>query len=77
MIAGIDSLKKDINIRQTIQLEMLADKFNKGETNKKAITDNLLTNFFKNLSPADAGTNEAKLWKRVSKSLDELSDDLF
>lgn len=77
LIAGIDSLKKDINIRQTIQLEMLADKFNKGETNKKAITDNLLTNFFKNLSPADAGTNEAKLWKRVSKSLDELSDDLF
>ena len=77
LIAGIDSLKKDINIRQTIQLEMLADKFNKGETNKKAITDNLLTNFFKNLSPADAGTNEAKLWNRISKSLDELSDDLF
>ena len=76
LVAGLDSLKKDSKIRQAIQFEMLADKFNKGDRDKKIIVEKLLIDFFSNLSPKDAKANE-KIWSRICKALDELSNDLF
>jgi hypothetical protein len=55
---------------------MLADKFNKGDKDKKIIVEKLLIEFFSNLSPKDAKANE-KIWSRICKALDELSNDLF
>jgi len=76
IMAEIESLKKDSKLRQTIQFEMLADKFNKGANDKKAIIEKLLVDFYSNLPAKDAGADEKKLWTRISKALDSLSNDL-
>ena len=75
-MADIESLKKDSKLRQTIQFEMLADKFNKGVNDKKILIEKLLVDFYSNLPAKDAGTDEKKLWSRISKALDNLSNDL-
>ena len=76
VMADIESLKKDSKLRQTIQFEMLADKFNKGVNDKKILIEKLLVDFYSNLPAKDAGTDEKKLWSRISKALDNLSNDL-
>ena len=76
VMADIESLKKDSKLRQAIQFEMLADKFNKGVNDKKILIEKLLVDFYSNLPAKDAGTDEKKLWSRISKALDNLSNDL-
>ena len=76
IMAEIESLKKDEKLRQTIQFEMLADKFNKGANDKKALIEKLLVDFYSNLPAKDAGADEKKLWTRISNALDNLSNDL-
>jgi hypothetical protein len=76
IMAEIESLKKDAKLRQTIQFEMLADKFNKGANDKKALIEKLLVDFYSNLPAKNAGTDEKKLWTRISSALDNLSNDL-
>jgi hypothetical protein len=76
VMADIESLKKDSKLRQTIQFEMLTDKFNKGVNDKKILIEKLLVDFYSNLPAKDAGTDEKKLWSRISKALDNLSNDL-
>ena len=76
VMADIESLKKDSKLMQTIQFEMLADKFNKGVNDKKILIEKLLVDFYSNLPAKDAGTDEKKLWSRISKALDNLSNDL-
>ena len=76
IMAEIESLKKDSKLRQTIQFEMLADKFNKGTNDKKALIEKLLVDFYSNLPAKDAGADEKKLWTRISNALDNLSNDL-
>ena len=76
IMAEIESLKKDSKLRQTIQFEMLADKFNKGANDKKALIEKLLVHFYSNLPAKDAGADEKKLWTRISNALDNLSNDL-
>ena len=76
IMAEIESLKKDSKLRQTIQFEMLADKFNKGTNDKKALIEKLLVDFYSNLPAKDAGADEKKLWTRISSALDNLSNDL-
>ena len=76
IMAEIEPLKKDLKLRQTIQLEMLADKFNKGANDKKTLIEKLLVDFYSNLPAKDAGADEKKLWTRISKALDSLSNDL-
>ena len=69
-LAGIDSLKKDAKLRQSIQIEMLTNKFNKVSDNLNSV-DDLLIHFVNNIS-AKPTAAEKTLWKRVSKTIDIL-----
>lgn len=69
-LAGIDSLKKDAQLRQSIHMEMLTNKFNKVSNNLNSV-DDLLIHFVNNIS-AKPTTAEKTLWKRVSKTIDIL-----
>ena len=69
-LAGIDSLKKDAQLRQSIQMEMLTNKFNKVSNNLNSV-DDLLIYFVNNIS-AKPTAAEKTLWKRVSKTIDIL-----
>jgi len=69
-LAGIDSLKKDAQLRQSIQMEMLTNKFNKASNNLNSV-DDLLIHFVNNIS-AKPTAAEKTLWKRVSKTIDIL-----
>ena len=70
VLAGIDSLKKDAKLRQSIQMEMLTNKFNKVSNNLNSV-DDLLIHFVNNIS-AKPTAAEKTLWKRVSKTIDIL-----
>ena len=69
-LAGIDSLKKDAQLRQSIHMEMLTNKFNKVSNNLNSV-DDLLIHFVNNIS-AKPTTAEKTLWKRISKTIDIL-----
>ena len=69
-LAGIDSLKKDAQLRQSIQMEMLTNKFNRVSDNLNSV-DDLLIHFVNNIS-AKPTAAEKTLWKRVSKTIDIL-----
>ncbi len=69
-LAGIDSLKKEAQLRQSIQMEMLTNKFNKVSDNLNSV-DDLLVHFVNNIS-AKPTAAEKKLWKRVSKTIEIL-----
>lgn len=69
-LANLDSLKKDIDLRQSIQMEMLTNKFNKTSNNLNSL-DELLIHFINNIS-SDPSTAEKALWKRISKSIEIL-----
>lgn len=69
-LAGIDSLKKDAQLRQSIQMEMLTNKFNKVSNNLSSV-DDLLIHFVNNIS-AKPTAAEKTLWKRVSKAIEIL-----
>ena len=71
VMAGIESLKKDKDVRQTIQLEMLTSKFNKSSNNLSSL-DDLLIYFFENLSNKGITASEKTLWKRISASTEKL-----
>ena len=68
IMAGIDSLKKDSDLRQSIQLEMLTSKFNKSSANLDSL-DDLLIHFFENLSSKDTSAADKTMWKRITKSI--------
>ena len=70
LMAGLDSLKKDSDIRQNIQLEMLTNKFKKSSNNLDSL-DDLIVHFFNNISKKPA-TVEKNLWKRISVSIEKL-----
>ena len=70
LIAGLESLKKDNDLRQTIQLEMLTNKFNKASNDLDTL-DGLLAYFLNNLSKKPAAA-EKNLWKRISISIEKL-----
>ena len=69
-LAGIDSLKKDAQLRQSIQMEMLTNKFNK-VSDKLNSFDDLLIHFVNNIS-AKPTAAEKTLWKRVLKTIEIL-----
>ena len=69
-LAGVDSLKKDAQLRQSIQMEMLTNKFNKVSDNLNSF-DDLLIHFVNNIS-AKPTAAEKTLWKRVSKTIEIL-----
>ena len=69
-LAGIDSLKKDAQLRKSIQMEMLTNKFNKVSDNLNSF-DDLLIHFVNNIS-AKPTAAEKTLWKRVLKTIEIL-----
>ena len=69
-LAGIDSLKKDAQLRQSIQMEMLTNKFNK-IADKLNSVDDLIIHFINNISSKPTAA-EKTLWKRISKTIETL-----
>ena len=69
IIAGLDSLKKDINVRNTIQLELLTNKFNKNESLPNDL-ESLINYFIENFSKNDVTTTQKNLWKRITKCIE-------
>ena len=69
-LAGIDSLKKDAQLRQSIQMEMLTNKFNKVADNLSSV-DDLIIHFINNISSKPTAA-EKTLWKRISKTIETL-----
>ena len=69
-LAGIDSLKRDAQLRQSIQMEMLTNKFNKVSDNLNSV-DDLLIHFVNNIS-AKPSAAEKTLWKRITKTIEIL-----
>ena len=69
-LAGIDSLKKDSKLRQSIQIEILTNKFNK-VSNQLNSVDDLLILFINNIASKPTAA-EKTLWKRVSKTIEIL-----
>ena len=70
IMAGIESLKKDAEVRNKIQLEMLTEKFNTTGANLNTL-DSLLIHFFSHLSSKPTAA-EKTLWKRISNSIENL-----
>ena len=69
-LAGIDSLKRDAQLRQSIQMEMLTNKFNKVSDSLNSVED-LLIQFVNNIS-AKPSAAEKTLWKRITKTIEIL-----
>jgi len=69
-LAGIDSLKKDSKLRQSIQIEILTNKFNR-VSNQLNSVDDLLIHFINNIASKPTAA-EKTLWKRVSKTIEIL-----
>lgn len=69
-LAGLDSLKKDSKLRQSIQIEILTNKFNK-ISNQLNSVDDLLIHFINNIASKPTAA-EKTLWKRVSKTIEIL-----
>ena len=69
-LAGIDSLKKDAQLRQSIQMEMLTNKFNR-VADKLNSADDLIIHFINNISSKPTAA-EKTLWKRISKTIETL-----
>ena len=69
IISGLDSLKKDKDLRDKIQLELLTNKFNKAESAPND-TVSLINYFIENFSIEDNGTAQLNLWKRIAKCIE-------
>ena len=71
ILANLDSLKKHQAKRDSIQLELLQNKFNKNINSLDDI-DSVISNFIKNFSANDANNEHKTLWKRMEKCFEEL-----
>ncbi len=71
ILAGIDTLKKDQNIRSSIQLELLSNKFNNNSSTPNDL-DSLINYFILNFSKNDSKAGNAKIWNRIVKCIDKL-----
>ena len=69
ILNNIDSLKKDQELRNKIQLQILNEKFNQKKLNKKDEEVFWIQSFFQNLSLKEVSDFEKKLWKRITKAL--------
>ena len=72
MMSGIKTNKKDQNLIDKIQLELLESKFNKS---KKIIPNNMdmiLIHFIENFSSKDYESLNMNIWPRISKCIEIL-----
>ena len=72
IFAGLDSLKKDAELRNSIQLELLSSKFNKNNNLISNDLDSILKHFIKHFSLNDEGRTHQNLWKRINKCFEVL-----
>ena len=72
VLAGRESLKRDAEIRNSIQLEMLSSKFNKNVTSIPNDLDSILKHFIKHFSLNDEAKTHQNLWKRINKCFESL-----
>ena len=72
VLAGRESLKRDAEIRNSIQLEMLSSKFNKNVTSIPNDLDSILKHFIKHFSLNDEAKTHQNLWKRINKCFETL-----
>ena len=72
ILSGNTSLKKDQELRNNIQLELLSNKFNKSSKSNLNDLDSLIDHFILNFSKDDAKTNHANYWKRIVKCINDL-----
>ena len=72
VLAGRESLKRDAEIRNSIQLEMLSSKFNKNVTSIPNDLDSILKHFIKYFSLNDEAKTHQNLWKRINKCFETL-----
>ena len=72
ILSGNTSLKKDQELRNNIQLELLSNKFNKSSKSNLNDLDSLIDHFILNFSKDDTKTNHANYWKRIVKCINDL-----
>ena len=72
VLAGIESLKKDQEMRNKIQLELLSNKFNKKSQPENDDLHSLIIFFINNFSNHDTKAEHKKLWDRIIASFDKL-----
>ena len=72
ILAGVDSLKKDLELRNSIQLELLSNKFNKSNKSMPNDLESLLLHFINHFSIKDEKDIYKKLWKRIEKCIEIL-----
>ena len=72
ILSEIESLKKDQTIRNSIQLEMLSNKFNRNDGLTSNDMDSLIKHFIKNFSKNDSKTTHVNIWKRIIKCVEKL-----
>ena len=66
------SLKKDLELRNSIQLELLSNKFNKPNKSIPNDLESLLLHFINHFSIKDEKDIHKKLWKRIEKCIEIL-----
>ena len=69
ILNNIDSLKKDQELRNKIQLQILNEKFNQKKLQKKDEEIFWIKTFFQHLSLNEVDDFEKKLWNRITKAL--------
>jgi hypothetical protein len=72
ILAKLDSLKKYQDLRNSIQLELLQNKFKKASGTKSNDLDSIICHFIVNFSSADEGAEHKKLWNRMTKCFEIL-----
>ena len=72
ILAGLESLKKDLELRNSIQLELLSNKFNKSNESIPNDLESLLLHFINHFSIKDEKDIHKKLWKRIEKCIEIL-----
>ncbi|MFL2715611.1 MAG: DUF349 domain-containing protein [Gammaproteobacteria bacterium] len=72
ILAKLDSLKKYQDLRNSIQLELLQNKFKKASGTKSNDLDSIICHFIVNFSSADEGAEHKKLWNRMTKCFEVL-----
>jgi hypothetical protein len=71
ILGGNDSLKKNLELRKPIQLELLSNKFNKSSSNDNTLESNICL-YVESFSSKDFTTSDKTTWNRMMDSAESL-----
>ena len=71
ILGGNDSLKKNLELRKQIQLELLSNKFNKSSSNDNTLESNICL-YVESFSSKDFTTSDKTTWNRMMDSAESL-----